>query len=269
MTYAATSPALLRSRPRPRHGAALVAAALVTAAAPARAEVPAKARELATEGRTAHDHGDYARAIAAFKEAYVIAPAPALLFNLAQAYRLQGNCVDAAIMYRRFLSSYPRDDARALARTHLASIERCAHDQARAEHAAPSSQVAALPGALGTLVVDRPRAPGRTERQLGVGFAIGGAAALTIAAYYGWRAHDAAEEVERGYANGVRWRELAARDAEGARAATLGRVFGVGGGLAVASGVTLYLLGRRAEHAAPLAIVPVSGGAQATMGWRF
>ena len=30
-----------------------------------------------------------------------------LLFNLAQAYRLQGNCDDAALMYRRYLATNP------------------------------------------------------------------------------------------------------------------------------------------------------------------
>ena len=81
--------------------------------------VPTRARTLAERGRAAHDARDYAGAIAAFTEAYAIAPAPALLFNLAQAYRLAGRCDDASLMYRRFLASSPSDDARGLAELHL------------------------------------------------------------------------------------------------------------------------------------------------------
>src|SRR5262245_32026750 len=81
--------------------------------------VPTKARTLAERGRAFHDAGDYANAIAAFTQAYVIAPSPALLFNLAQAYRLRGDCEDAALMYRRYLNTNPSPEGRALAETHL------------------------------------------------------------------------------------------------------------------------------------------------------
>src|SRR5688572_11504167 len=109
--------------------ASMIVAAMLVAAPAARADdefpIPVKARDLAAKGRTAHDQGDYTRAIAAFKEAYVMAPAPALLFNLAQAYRLQGNCDDAALMYRRYISSRPAPEGRALAEEHLQTMERC------------------------------------------------------------------------------------------------------------------------------------------------
>src|SRR5689334_3902403 len=72
-----------------------------------------------------HKRGEYDRAIVAFKEAYVIAPSPGLLFNIAQAYRLQGNCDDASLMYRRFLGTNPDPAARAVAEQHLATVERC------------------------------------------------------------------------------------------------------------------------------------------------
>src|SRR5262245_12927006 len=100
-------------------------AAAADSAAPG--AVPAKARTLAERGRASHDAGDYASAIAAFTQAYVIAPSPALLFNLAQAYRLQGDCEDAALMYRRYLATNPSPEGRALAEMHLASVERCIH----------------------------------------------------------------------------------------------------------------------------------------------
>src|SRR5262249_1560300 len=112
----------------------VVAVALVAAAPPARAEemlrpdqIPEKARVLAEGGRHYHDAGDYEQAIAAFKEAYVLAPSPGLLFNLAQAYRLAGQCDDAAWMYRRYLDASPAADRRAIAENHLAIVEKCGH----------------------------------------------------------------------------------------------------------------------------------------------
>src|SRR5215470_15454178 len=122
----------MRARCRPSLVAVLAALALA-APAEVRADnawsgaVPAKARALAERGRAYHDAGDYAAAITAFTQAYVMAPSPALLFNLAQAYRLQGDCDDAALMYRRYLATGPSLDERALAESHLATVERCVH----------------------------------------------------------------------------------------------------------------------------------------------
>lgn len=249
--------------------------AAVLAAGPARAEhateIPPKARDLATQGRTAHDQGDYARAIAAFKEAYVIAPAPALLFNLAQAYRLQGNCDDAAIMYRRYLGTRPDLQGRALAEEHLATVERCVKQ--RALNVPLDAKLAYLgsekpPADLG--VVDTPGpAPGQLRKQVGLGFAIGGATGVALAAFYAFRAHDASQDVERLYAMGAKWQDIEPRHSEGVRAATMARVFGIGGGVALATGATLYLLGRRAERVAPITIAPTKGGAQVHATWRF
>ena len=74
--------------------------------------IPEKARFLADRGRQLQRDGKFAEALEAYKAAYVLAPSPGLLFNLAQAYRLNGDCDDAAWMYRRFLDTDPRDDLR-------------------------------------------------------------------------------------------------------------------------------------------------------------
>ena len=111
---------------------ALTVAAALSAALPAHADnalrperIPNKARELAEKGRKHHESGDYTAAVAAFKEAYVLAPSPSLLFNIAQAYRLAGNCDESAWMYRRFLDTDPRGPQRDLAQNHLAVVEKC------------------------------------------------------------------------------------------------------------------------------------------------
>ena len=117
---------------------AITIAAVLAAAPAARADnalrperIPNKARELAEKGRTLHNAGDYSGAVAAFKEAYVLAPSPGLLFNIAQSYRLAGNCDESAWMYRRFLDTNPVGEHRSLAETHLAAVERCCSARSR------------------------------------------------------------------------------------------------------------------------------------------
>lgn len=240
----------------------VIAVAVALLPAPIRADnehVPALARELAREGRAAHDAGDYARAIAAFQEAYVIAPSPALVFDLAQSYRLQGNCDAAAAMYRRYLDGGPEVEALALAATHLASVERC--QQARSLHIKlPDSGIALPP-------VPSPRHPRQSTAGL---VAIGvGSAALGVAAYYGFAAHRAARDVERASAIGGQAGDVAARDTEGRRAAMLGRIAAVGGAAAVVAGVTLVILGKRAARATRIEITTSKSNPEVSVTCQF
>ena len=242
-------------------------------------QIPEKARKLAERGRELHGQGDYTRAIVAFKEAYVIAPSAGLLFNLAQAYRLQGNCDDAALMYRRFLATNPTPDARTLAETHLQTVERCIAK--RGLHIPLDDSMAYLkvppPEDPVLKVVSAPAAPApapashRLQKRVGFGVAAGGGLALGAAGFFAYRAHAAALEVEDRYAHGGRWKDIQPIQERGQQSATYARVFAVGGGLAAVAGVTVFLLGQRAEHAAiaPLSVTPSRKGAEVTYAWRF
>src|SRR5262249_2381033 len=107
--------------------------------------VPEKARLLADRGRQLQRDGKFAEALEAYKAAYVLAPSPGLLFNLAQAYRLNGDCDDAAWMYRRFLETDPRDDLKALVNEHLEKLASCTHMGFRANLDLPQREVKAMP----------------------------------------------------------------------------------------------------------------------------
>jgi len=254
-----------------------VAVALVLAPAVGSADepVPDKARKLAEHGRAMHDQGDYARAIIAFKEAYVMAPRPALLFNLAQAYRLQGNCDDASLMYRRYLATDPAPDARAIAEGHLHTVERC--QKKRSLNIPLDESMAYLnvpppPGPEKVILEDRQDAvvrPSRLKQDVGRGVALGGSAALAVAAYFGYRSYDASQEVERAYARGAKWKEIESIHERGESSARAAKIFGIGGGLAIAGGVTLFVLGKREERAVPLAVTPSAQGAEVSYAWQF
>lgn len=247
--------------------------ALALASVPAFADsVPNRARDLAERGRAAHDAKDYTTAIVSFTEAYALAPAPGLLFNLAQAYRLRGNCDDAALMYRRFLATNPPDDARLLAEAHLSTVERCL----AAKLAPPDVKLARMPGPIPigkreTLAVKHDAAPTsgrRTGETVGLGLAIGGGAALLIAGYYGYESHQAETEVERRYAAGEKWKALEDRAAEGEHAGNVAKVSLGLGAAAVAAGAAVLVIDHR-RHKKTLDLKPVSGGARIGMSWTF
>ncbi|HEX2691413.1 MAG TPA: tetratricopeptide repeat protein [Kofleriaceae bacterium] len=252
---------------------AILCAPVAGRAEPHAATVPAKARALADRGRAFHDAGDYDSAIAAFTQAYAIAPSPALLFNLAQSYRLQGNCDSAALMYRRYLTSSATPEGRALAETHLANVERCLRRTTLhipAQPAPGSLVVPASPDVLATPAT----APSRTaqrEKDVGIGLVLGGGVALAVATYYAVTAHDAQDGVEAAYTKGAKWKDIAPLDARGKAAATIAKVAGAGGALGIASGIALYMIGTYTTRTPPTPMmIGLRGhGVEVSMLWSF
>lgn len=249
-------------------------------------KIPAKAKELATRGRVHHDAGDYTAAVAAFKEAYVLAPSPGLLFNIAQAYRLAGNCDEAAWMYRRFLDTNPTGTNRNLAEQHLSVVEKCGSGGLRMMVIPPKLAVkvpeprgAALGASLGVAAVggeqelrlhDDPQANrARTYKKYGIVVGAAGGAALLGAGIFALQARDAAQTVEDTYKKGGKWADVREDDARGQRDATYAKVLGVSGGIAVASGAILYAIGRHYESDKQLAVTPTKNGAQVSLSWGF
>jgi len=257
--------------------AATIAATLPVAPAAAQGEVspstiPVKARMLADRGRAFHDAGDYPNAIAAFTQAYVMAPSPALLFNLAQAYRLLGNCDDAALLYRRYLATGPRPEERALAEAHLAKVEQCAGKPAQhipiATEAAGPAAVPPLDVVAAPAPAPAPSSKAHIEKDIGLGLTTGGAAALAVAVAYAVQAHDAANDVSDAFVRHAQGKDVAQLDARGRAAATTARLFGIGGALGVGAGVVMYVIGRHTE-AAPVAVAPTGHGVEVSMSWGF
>jgi tetratricopeptide (TPR) repeat protein len=79
-----------------------------------------RAKELYTEGKRYYDVADYDHAIQVWKDAYVLASAPMLLYNIGQAYRLKGDCTQAM----RFYANYEREAG--------ADVDKPSLDEARA-----------------------------------------------------------------------------------------------------------------------------------------
>jgi tetratricopeptide (TPR) repeat protein len=91
-----------------------LALVVISAFAPEPQEV---AREHYRKALAHYDLRQFDRAIAEFQQAYAISGAPELLFNMAQAHRLRGDCKHALHFYRTYLRLVPdapnRDDVQA------------------------------------------------------------------------------------------------------------------------------------------------------------
>jgi hypothetical protein len=236
---------------------------------PANAEQAAKAK--AVSAKAAFDRGDYAVAVEQYREAYRLMPSPGLLYNLGQAYRLVGSCSEAAEAYREYLRLVPDTPYRETAEQNLAAAEVCARDaEAAAKRREERKREAALAAAS---VAPSPPPPsqvrGRVMRRAGVGaMAIGGM--LTVAGgYYAIDASRQADEVSELYARGGAWADIADADERGRRSQLVSRLTFATGSVALAAGVSLYVLGRRAERTTFVAATPGAGGGQMVVSWRF
>jgi len=239
--------------------------------------VPEKARLLADRGRQLQRDGKFAEALEAYKAAYVLAPSPGLLFNLAQAYRLNGDCDDAAWMYKRFLETDPRDDLRALVNDHLQKLASCTHLGFRTNLDVPQREAKAMPSQPsrdGAVVATTPAAVpdvsrARSEQHAGEYLMIGGGVGLAVAAVFAVDAHLAANEVADAYASGVRNPDVRSLDDRGHRDDAITAIAGISGGAALITGAVLYGVGVHSERAQHLAVVPRRDGAEVKVAWQF
>lgn len=103
--------------------ALLLVATVVFPSASAAQPPRADAREHYRKGTAAYNLGRYVEAGEEYERAYEITLDPALLFNVAQAYRLGGDAKKALTAYRSYLRAAPLGDRRALAEAKVRELE--------------------------------------------------------------------------------------------------------------------------------------------------
>ena len=125
----------------------------------------ARSKELYDQGSRAYKAGEYRRAVELFLAAYDLSRAPAILFNIAQAYRLDGACDQALTYYRRSLAEEPDAANRAEVEERIEEMKRCADQPAKQsaetrepEPAPPPSAVVPAPATVETRAPERRRA---------------------------------------------------------------------------------------------------------------
>ena len=171
-----------------------LAATNAAAASPVQAEevaepfkARAEARQRTDQARLAYERGDYHGASADYAEAYRLDPSPGVLFNLAQSYRQDGRCSEAATAYRGVLRSNLVGPARDMAEQQLAAVEVCVRaldlSDVRSDRRLRRNGLTIMAVGGGALVVATgfALADGGADSSTGslsVGLALGGGAAL-------------------------------------------------------------------------------------------
>ena len=106
------------------------------------------ARELSDRGLRQYQAGDLDAAIESFMGAFALSDNTGLLFNVAQAYRLKGDCALAREYYRRYLTAAPESNLKPTVERRLIEMDTCI--QATKPVVAPAPRLAPP---------DQPKAP--------------------------------------------------------------------------------------------------------------
>jgi len=92
-------------------------------------------------GQRAYDIGKYADAIDEYAKVYEIGGSPTMLFNIAQAHRLNNQLPEALRFYRRYLQRAPNAPNRADVEAKIADLEKSVDERGRAPSAAAAPPV--------------------------------------------------------------------------------------------------------------------------------
>lgn len=235
--------------------------ALVLAASAAHAQTP---DALEASGSKHFELAEYQAAIADFKEAFRISDRPELLFNIAQAYRLANDCVQARTFYKTYLRRVPDAPNAAKVKERIDELEACANQAA----------VAAPPPDAAPVVVAPPIAPPIATRErtwkTKAGFASLGAGALGVGVgvVFALRGRSKADALRDACAIECTAETARTLDDAGAAANRNAVVGLVVGGALVATGVALVILDRPSRETGP-AISVGANGASASWRWTF
>jgi len=205
-----------------------------------------------------YDTREYDQAIDLFRKLYERRRAPALLFNLAQAYRLEGDCPKAVDHYHEFIRRDPTSPEVARAKAKLAELEPCksnALQRAAAPAAGPPPDSTALLAYSPIVTRTEPvLVRGGTSASLRAGGVVLGAVGIGLSAaagYYAWRSSQAGDEISGLFAKGGGWDDhFAAVDARGRAASDTATTLLVFASVSVVLGVAAYIYGWKAERRA-------------------
>lgn len=223
------------------------------------------AEDLYSQGEEAFNRHDYATAIDKWQASYDLSHEPLLLFNLAHAYRLSGDCPRALKEYKRFVAADPLAQEHALAMKLSQEMEdKCGAPTPATGHQPSTPDEITRSAFAPTTHEDR---QGRTGSALKIsGLLLGGVSVLTIATglYLGHNAQSIGDEVTAACRVSCDWAAWKDSDAKGQRYATIGRGLVVGGAVGIAGSAVLYYLG---IHQGSLTIEPSARGGGAAVSW--
>jgi hypothetical protein len=199
------------------------------------------AEELYDQGQAAYNNAAYATAIAKWTQAYKLSGAHDLLFNIAQAHRLDGDCIHALSMYKRFVEADRKSEQRALADGFITELEPKCGASTRPRH------------------VDRRN----TLKVVGLVTGGGGVTLVVTGLLFGHRAAAIGNEVTATCDRGCDWAVQKDKEARGRRYEKIGYALDAVGLLAIAGGSVMYYLGREST----VMVVPSAHSEAAVVSW--
>jgi len=225
----------------------------------------------------AYDVQKYSEAVEEYQKAYEIGGDPAMLYNVAQAYRLDDQLPEAVRFYRRYLQRSPNARNRDDVEKKIADLEKTIEERRKSAAATPPAPVPTpaptpvaepAPGpALGQNGnggdAQAGEDPGFGKRVAGIVFLSVGGAALITSAVTGKMASSKASELTDASNNGGTFDP--ALESSGKNLNTVAIAAAVFGGVAAAVGTVLLLTagGESSGESAPSTqalITPVIGG---------
>jgi tetratricopeptide (TPR) repeat protein len=126
-------------------GAIVVGLLLIASAGRAQVDDVSAARQHYLKGTREYDLGHYLEAVKEYEAAYKAKDDPALLFNIAQAYRLAGKNENAIRAFKSYLHRVPRAPNRAEVETRIAELQKAVDQQARAKEGPPEGTLQPQP----------------------------------------------------------------------------------------------------------------------------
>lgn len=242
--------------------ALLVAMFLLAGAHTARGDDLQRAKTLYEDGLRHYNVSEYGAAITAWKEAYLLSKRTLLLFNIGQAYRLSGDCVEAM----KFYASYRREEPKPKPGLD-AAIAACDKpvpppddrpmqpaQPAQPAKPAPVLEFGPIPRIVGT-------PPDRTKQL--AGYLVGGVGILAGGAAIAFVVDSNRQNTKLDRFTGEWGSEQESIERRGRRDVVLAYTLGAAGAAAVITGATLLWLGRDRRELR-VDVVPLRGGAAAT-----
>lgn len=169
-------------------------AAAQDAGSSAGADLTPTARELSDQALRQYQEGRFDAAIESFMGAFALSNNPGLLFNVAQAYRLKGDCEHARDYYRRYLGAVPDSPFRPSLERRVAEMEACVKTRGPAAPAVTTIVTPAAPRGPERVAPTPEVSPGRRAAV----WTLRGSAATLLAssAVFGALAWDARRDFE-------------------------------------------------------------------------